>query len=131
MVVEVNLDNISLLKGSLLDERKFISSLDSNPFGKYLVYLLDNTVVGYLYYSDIYDRIEINQIEVFDGYKRKGFGLSLLDYLIKKGKSITLEVKCDNEPAIRLYEKCGFKKVSVRKGYYNGIDGILMILEMK
>lgn len=131
MVVEINSENISLLDNSLLDEREVVSSLNSNPFGKYIVYLLDNTVVGYLYYSDIYDRIEINQFKIFDSFRRKGFGFSLLEHLIKKGKNITLEVKCDNISAISLYEKCGFKKVSVRKGYYDGVDGILMILEMK
>ena len=41
-------------------------------------------------------------------------------------KSITLEVKIDNFPAIHLYEKYGFEKKAIRKGYYNGIDGILM-----
>ena len=33
------------------------------------------------------------------------------------------------KPRIRwdeLYEKYGFEKVGIRKGYYNGIDGILM-----
>ena len=50
-----------------------------------------------------------------------------MDYLINKvNKDITLEVKEDNVPALKLYEKYGFKKVAIRKGYYNGIDGILM-----
>ena len=41
-------------------------------------------------------------------------------------KNITLEVKEDNEPAIKLYEKFGFEKKAIREGYYNGVDGILM-----
>ena len=41
-------------------------------------------------------------------------------------KSITLEVREDNIPAIKLYEKNGFIKKAKRKGYYNGIDGFLM-----
>ena len=44
----------------------------------------------------------------------------------KLQKNITLEVKQTNASAIHLYEKNGFKKVAIRKGYYNGIDGILM-----
>ena len=39
---------------------------------------------------------------------------------------ITLEVRIDNFSAIHLYQKFGFKSVSIRKNYYNGIDGILM-----
>ena len=41
-------------------------------------------------------------------------------------KNITLEVKEDNIAAINLYKKYGFKKVSTREKYYDGINGILM-----
>ena len=41
-------------------------------------------------------------------------------------KSISLEVNVNNLYAIKLYENFGFKKVAIRKGYYNGIDGFLM-----
>ena len=43
----------------------------------------------------------------------------------------TLEVRVDNLIAISLYEKFGFEKVSIRKGYYDGVDGLLMKLELK
>ena len=41
-------------------------------------------------------------------------------------KSITLEVKKDNIPAINLYKKFGFQEKAIRQGYYQGVDGILM-----
>ena len=41
-------------------------------------------------------------------------------------KSITLEVNKNNIPALNLYKKFNFNEVAIRKGYYNGIDGILM-----
>ena len=41
-------------------------------------------------------------------------------------KNITLEVKEDNEPAIKLYKKHGFEQTATREGYYNGVDGLLM-----
>ncbi|MBP3841486.1 MAG: GNAT family N-acetyltransferase [Bacilli bacterium] len=101
--------------------------LKSNPFGNFLVYKKDNIIIGYLYYSLIYDRIEINQIEVLKEERRKKIGSNLLQYLIDNNKNnITLEVKIDNYPAINLYKKYGFKEVAIRKGYYEGIDGILM-----
>ena len=50
-----------------------------------------------------------------------------MDYFIHTvDKDITLEVKIDNVPAISIYKKFGFKKVAIRKNYYNGTDGILM-----
>ena len=101
--------------------------LKSNPFGNFLVYKKDNIIIGYLYYSLIYDRIEINQIEVLKEERRKKIGSNLLQYLIDNNKNNrTLEVKIDNYPAINLYKKYGFKEVAIRKGYYEGIDGILM-----
>ena len=36
------------------------------------------------------------------------------------------EVKKDNLPAIHLYKSVGFVEKAIRKGYYQGIDGILM-----
>ena len=44
----------------------------------------------------------------------------------KVHKDITLEVREDNTYAIKVYEKNGFIKTATRKGYYNGVDGILM-----
>ena len=64
-------------------------------------------------------------------YKRNGYASELMRHLISKNKNISLEVKSDNAPAIKLYEKFRFKKVAERRGYYDGVDGYLMILEMK
>jgi ribosomal-protein-alanine N-acetyltransferase len=43
---------------------------------------------------------------------------------------VSLEVKKDNTKAINLYKKYGFVEVGVRRGYYQGIDGILMKKEL-
>ena len=88
-------------------------------------------IIGFLLYSLIYDRIEIEQFEVTTKKRRKGIGDKLLKYLIEKYqysdiKNITLEVKEDNIAAINLYKKYGFKKVSTREKYYAGINGLLM-----
>lgn len=131
MVLDIRIDNLELI--SKFDEmyKMAIEAFDTNPYASFLVYIDDRMVIGYLYYSDIYDRIEINQISVLPNYRRQGYGSELMNHLIRKNKNISLEVKCDNLPAIALYEKFGFKKVAVRKDYYDGIDGNLMILEVK
>jgi ribosomal-protein-alanine acetyltransferase len=103
------------------------NELNNNPFAHFVVYKNNGVILGYLYYSLIYDRIEINQFEVLEEYRNKKIGSSLLDYLVNLGNyDITLEVRIDNFSAIHLYQKFGFKSVSIRKNYYNGIDGILM-----
>ena len=107
----------------------------TDPFLKLLVFEDDNTIKGILLYSEIYDRIEINQIEVIPIYQNRHIASSLMQHLIDQAKNkkiinITLEVKCDNYKAINLYQKYNFEKQAVRKKYYNGIDGILMELKI-
>ena len=106
-----------------------------NPFIKYIMYEKENTVVGYLCFEDIYDRYEIDDLLVYDRYRGNGIGSKLMEHLIKlatekKVNNITLEVRKDNNIAINLYKKYGFKDVAIRENYYNGIDGILMKKEM-
>ena len=102
-----------------------------NPFIKYIMYEEENTVVGYLCFEDIYDRFEIDDLLVCNEYRGKGIGSKLMDYFIvlageKRVNNITLEVRKDNDIAINLYKKHGFKEVAIRENYYNGVDGILM-----
>ena len=131
MIIGITKDNLHVLNNSFVSTEMVLSCFVSNPFAKLLVCVTDNTVVGYLYYSDIYDRIEINQITVLDSYRRNGYASMLMDKLISFNKPISLEVNADNVAAIKLYRKYGFKEVAIRKGYYNGTDGILMLYEKK
>ena len=120
------LTNLDELDNSFISKEIIEEELKNNPFGKVLV-LKEDKIIGYLYYSDIYERCEINQFEIDSIHRNCGKGDLLLKYLINTvKKDITLEVKEDNTPAIHIYEKNGFVKTAIRKGYYNGIDGILM-----
>ena len=140
MIIELEKNNIRVIKDL---EAKFkeifkISILDdlkNNPYTKYLVYLKDEEVVGFLNYYLIYDRIEIVNFNVLEEFQNKHIGSLLLERLIDISKdnnllNITLEVREDNKKAIYLYTKYGFKKVSTRKNYYNGINALLMEKEM-
>ena len=110
-----------------LTEKEF----STNPYLKIITYVEKDKIIGFLLYSLIYDRIEIEQFEVITKERGKGIGEKLLNYLIEKYKdsdikNITLEVKEDNIVAINLYKKYGFKNVSTREKYYDGINGLLM-----
>lgn len=127
MIVELTKNNLYELKNTLLNLAKLEQELANNPFAKVLLYKEENKIVAYLYYSDIYDRAEINQLEVAVSHRNCGKASKLLEKLITLvEKDITLEVKISNIPAIQLYEKFNFQKKAIRKGYYEGIDGILM-----
>ena len=80
----------------------------------------------------MYEKAEINEIFVLNNFRNQGIGSKLLEYLLKKCKfceNITLEVRKNNDSAIALYKKYGFKEVALRKNYYKDIDGILMMRE--
>ena len=120
------LTNLDELDNSFISKEYIKEELSNNPFGKVLV-LKEDKIIGYIYYSDIYERCEINQFEIENSHRNCGKGDLLLKYLINLvQKDITLEVKEDNIPAIKVYLKNGFVKTAIREGYYNGVDGILM-----
>ncbi|MEB3862116.1 MAG: ribosomal protein S18-alanine N-acetyltransferase [Desulfurococcales archaeon] len=77
-------------------------------------------------------------IAVLAPYRGMGIGKALLSETIRVMKdvydvdAIYLEVRVSNEPAIRLYEKFGFRKVTVKKGYYrDGEDAYIMVKTLK
>lgn len=121
------LDNIEKINNSFINKEYIKKEIENNPYAKILIYEENNRIIGYLYYSEIYERIEINQIEIEVSNRNCGKGDKLLKKLTDSvNKSITLEVRVDNIPAIKLYKRNGFEEKAIRKGYYNGIDGILM-----
>lgn len=127
MIIEITKNNIEELENTFINKEELISEFDNNPFAKVLALKEENVIIGYIYYSNIYDRLEINQFEINKEYRNQGKGKYLIQYLIdKEKKDITLEVKQDNYSAIKVYEAKGFIQKAVRKGYYNGIDGLLM-----
>ena len=99
-----------------------------NNFNKVIGYYFDNKIVGFLDYSVMYEKIEINYIFVIEEYRKKGIAYNLIKYVIDNYdfENITLEVNINNISAINLYKKLGFNIIGIRKKYYNGVDGYLM-----
>ena len=127
MIYGLDKNNLDILDNTFINKEYIKNELLNNPFGNVLLYEEDNEILGYIYYSDIYDRVEINQFEIDLIHRNCGKGKKFLKKFIETvDKDITLEVKIDNNPAIKVYEDNGFKKMAIRKGYYKGIDGILM-----
>lgn len=103
----------------------------SNPFARRIEYFINDNSVGFLQYSLIYDRMEIDNIHVSESYRNQGIGTKLMAHLVSlaieyRVVNITLEVRISNEEAKKLYKKFGFREVALRKYYYGDEDGILM-----
>lgn len=95
---------------------------------KTILYIMGSTLIGFLHFQLISDEIDVISLVIDNDYRNKGYATELLNYLEKLyfGRRITLEVSDVNIAAINLYTKCGFKEIGRRKGYYSGIDAIIM-----
>ncbi len=102
----------------------------------YIVGTTGDKVICYGGFHKVLDEGHITNIVVRDTFRRMGIGKYLLTQLIDKAKSLdikylTLEVKVTNEPAIKMYEKFGFKASGLRKRYYNNMyDALIMWLSI-
>lgn len=140
MILKLNKDSIYLeiLEKQFTEvftKEKFLYDISNNSFTNYFTYLVDDNPIAFINYYVMYERAELININVLPDYQNRGIASKLLEYMIndcinKNVTSITLEVKETNSNAIYLYKKYGFNKVGIRKGYYQGIDGILMEKEL-
>lgn len=94
------------------------------------VYEDNSVVVGYLIVNYFETEAEIMSIAVKKEFRGKGIGKALLDHcfsIFPLDLKWFLEVAIDNDSAISLYEKYGFKKSTTVKNYYGiGLDAYRM-----
>ena len=94
-------------------------------------------VLGYAGLHVVLDEGYIDNIAVEEAARRHGVASALLDVYCRFGEVnlafLTLEVRASNAPAIALYEKYGFVRAGLRKGYYQHPreDAIIMTREFK
>jgi ribosomal-protein-alanine N-acetyltransferase len=110
------------------------SSKDKN--NHYLVVEMDNNVIAYCGYWGIAGEGYIYNVAVKEEYRKQKIGYLMLQELIARGRSqgiktFTLEVRCSNEAAIRLYKRLGFVNAGVRKDFYTRPkeDALIMWLD--
>jgi ribosomal-protein-alanine N-acetyltransferase len=101
----------------------FENEILNNRFATYYVAEADDKVVGYSGVWVIIDEAHITNIAVLPDYRGLKLGETLLRQLVIHAKachskSMTLEVRVSNTVAMNLYEKIGFQRGGVRKGYY-------------
>lgn len=80
-------------------------------------------VAGFCAFWRIADQIHINNLAIRPALRGRGLGRLLLARVLEEGDamaapSATLEVRRSNAPALRLYERAGFRVTGVRPSYY-------------
>lgn len=129
-ITEMTLDDLESMKDTLYSDFDNFWSYNilkqelQNEKTTYIIAKENNEVVGFAGISIIFDEATLNNIVVKKSCRGRGIGGELLETLIDlcsdlNAKSFTLEVNVTNTPAIKLYEKFGFKNLGIRKKYYN------------
>jgi len=101
----------------------------ANRNQKIYVLEIDKTICGFLVIAVTFDEVEILQLGIDTKYQNQNLATFLLTEVLNKLDNkisiskVFLEVAANNSPAIALYKKLGFTKISTRKDYYT-IDGI-------
>ena len=134
-MTEADIEEISPNFQTEFDEFWNINNLKNdfqNPNSTYFVAKLDNEIVGFAGFLNICDEANIMNIVTKINKRHLGIGSKLLSQLITSAheqncKSITLEVNEHNTYAINLYEKFNFKRIGLRKKYYNNKDNAIIM----
>lgn len=89
-----------------------------------LVAVSDQCVAGYGALDAVAGTGYFLNIAVSSRFRRRGIGTALVSSLCERAKTLgcfeaTLEVRSENDKAIALYTRCGFKPVGRRRGYYS------------
>lgn len=105
-----------------------------NDNAHYVVGVRGDEVICYGGFHKILDEAHITNIAVKKGERGRGIGKFLMSELLARAKmlgvkSVTLEVRSDNIPALNMYESFGFTVEGVRRKYYNNMyDALIMWL---
>ena len=95
----------------------------------------DDTVIGFLAFEQVLDEGSIVEVAVHPEHRRRGLARELITSAINSAdglRTVFLEVRESNTPAVKLYESLGFERIAVRKGYYDHPkeDAVIMHLSI-
>lgn len=131
-----DLENIKEILQEDFDDFWSYSILKSeleNENSKYFIAMDNKEIIGFAGILKIIDTIHIMNIVTKKTRRNQGIATTLLKYIIKISKqdkeitSLTLEVNENNIPARMLYQKFKFKKIGIRKKYYNNTDNAIIM----
>jgi ribosomal-protein-alanine N-acetyltransferase len=95
-------------------------------------------VVGFACAAAVADEVELQSIAVDPSVRRQGIGAALLETLVEWAReegyrTLHLEVRAGNVPALALYRHFGFVQTGLRRGYYqdDGEDALLLSREIQ
>ncbi|MFC9977795.1 ribosomal protein S18-alanine N-acetyltransferase [Spirillospora sp. NPDC127200] len=129
--------SMDMLRGELDDQPRtrhyVVAELVGGPDGG-----AAGELVGYAGLAAAGGQADVQTIGVRPDRRGSGLGAALLTELLEEAarrgsEAVFLEVRADNAPAQRLYERFGFERVGLRRRYYqpSGVDAIVMRLVLR
>lgn len=114
--------------------RTYWSELAQLDTRHYVVATDGGALLGYAGLCDYPDEAFVQTLAVARTAQGNGIGARLLSALLdeaarRRQSRVLLEVRADNDRAIALYERFGFRRAGVRRGYYqpSGTDALVMM----
>jgi ribosomal-protein-alanine N-acetyltransferase len=110
-----------------------------NITNKVVILYLDRELLypfGFMSYSISGDIIELKKIGILPEFRKQKLAYAAMETMLEEARkkninNVIIEVAITNTPAIKLYEKLGFYKISVRRKYYrNLVDAVVMQKEL-
>lgn len=114
--------------------KDYIKQYIEDEYHKVIIIKNENIIVGFLIYFLLSPDADIIFIATYPN--DKGYGKKLLSYLFKDAKnnnvsSIKLDLHENNTKAKYFYLNNGFKKIAIRKKYYdNQFNAVIMEKEL-
>ena len=120
------------------DEDAFEALMESH--GVFGFVALDEDPLGLVVCRVVAGEAEVLTLAVARWTRKRGVGRALMDLAVRAAKSagaasLYLEVDIQNGPAARLYERLGFVRTGLRRGYYDRgaaprADALVMRLDL-
>ena len=112
--------------------KDFLEMVEAD-YAYYYVAEVDGEIAGCCGIRNIAGEGEITNVVVAPPYRKKGIALKMMEYMLERAVEVgigdcTLEVRVSNQPAIRLYERLGFKGEGVRPHFYDKPDEDALIM---
>ena len=142
-VVPMNYDHVSQVAeiermcfSDPWSERMLREHLDNQCAAALVALGEDGTVLGYAGLLVVLDEGYITNVAVRPAFRRQGIAADLLTVFDRFARGnhlafLTLEVRASNAPALALYEKLGYRRMGLRKNYYEHPkeDAVIMTRE--
>ena len=101
---------------------EYLADRDKKIF--YVAYTHTDDIVGYMGSSFVLDEGDVTNVATLPAYRKQGIAKHLVGHVMKAlgtlgVKTLFLEVRQSNAPAIHMYTEMGFQTIAQRKHYYS------------